>query len=356
MITLTRYLSGKLFWTALGVTLVFAALVQILDLLDATDDILAFHGGAAGFAFYIVMRLPSIISEVLPLSILIATLFTLIQLVRHDEIVVLRAAGVPVGRIIAAMAPAVLVLALCHFAVSDQLRPEAERRLAGWWAENMANVDDDSEARVWLKIDGSIVQIDRVRDRGRRLEGLRVYKRDSDDAVTARLTAGDARYSGGRWMLDNAVAVDWRREHLNEMTPANGTWDTRLQPNNVLEAMMPEIEVSAEAARAVTAGTRVAAGSLSIYATAFQRAFAEPLTSFVMLLLAAPVAFVSSRGSQIGRYVLMTLGLGLIFLLADGLYATLGRAGVINPILAAWAPAFGFALLGVMLVRTFESR
>ena len=69
MITLTRYLSWKLFWTAVGVTLVFAALVQILDLLDATDDILAFGEGARGFAFYVVMRLPSILSEVLPLVV-----------------------------------------------------------------------------------------------------------------------------------------------------------------------------------------------------------------------------------------------------------------------------------------------
>lgn len=355
MITLTRYFSLKLLWTTLGVTFVFAALIQILDLLDVTDDILSFHGGLSGFAFYIVARLPSILSEVLPLSVLIGALFTLVQLVRNGEIVVLRAAGVPVSRMIAAMVPAVLALALAHFAIADQLRPRAEGRLAGWWTENMAKVEPVGNP-VWLKVDGAVVQIERVRDRGRRLEGLRIYNRDTQDAVTARTTAAVAHFRGTEWMLDGAETTDWRREHLDERTPADGEWRTKLRPSNVLEALMPEIRVSAATARAVTSGRRVAAGAVSIYATALQRAFAEPLISLVMLLLAAPIAFVNKRGSQIGRYFLMSLGLGLVFLLADGLYATLGRAGVIDPVLASWTPAVGFTILGFTLLRVLEHR
>ncbi|KAB0677193.1 LptF/LptG family permease [Aureimonas leprariae] len=350
MITLASYLSSRLLLTALGTVAVLGALVQILDLLDTTEDILAMGEGASGFLFYVAMRTPSILPEVLPLGVLLATLFVLAPLVRHGEIVAMRAAGMHVGRIFLAMLPALVVIALGHYAIADGMRPPAERRLAEWWAENGVKTNKP----VWLKIDGRIVEAGRVLDGGRRLENVRIFDRDLLDAVSTRTVAGAARYAEGRWTLDDATVTDLRRQEIGTGRPADGVWNTRLRPRDVIEAMAPDANVSVGAAYDVLVGRRLAVAAPSVYATALQRAFAEPASDFVMLLLALPLAFASWRDGRSGRVFILSLGAGLVFLLTDGVVATLGRAGVIQPALAAWSPSVGFAILAFLLLRRLE--
>jgi lipopolysaccharide export system permease protein len=350
MITLASYLSSRLLLTTLGTVAVLGALVQIVDLLDTTEDILAMGEGAAGFAFYVAMRTPSILPEVLPLGVLIAALFVLAPLVRHGEIVAMRAAGMHVGQIVLAMLPAMLVIALGHYAIADGMRPPAERRLAEWWAENGVKAGKP----VWLKVDGRIIEVGRVLDGGRRLENLRIFERDVLDAVSTRTVAGAARYDDGRWTLDDATATDLRRQDIGTGRPADGTWNTRLRPRDVVGAMAPDANVSVGAAYDVLVGRRLGVAAPSVYATALQRAFAEPASDFVMLLIAMPLAFASWRSGRSGRVLVLALVAGLLFLLTDGIVATLGRAGLIQPAVAAWSPSIGFGLLSILLLRRLE--
>ncbi|OQM74439.1 LPS export ABC transporter permease LptG [Manganibacter manganicus] len=354
MITLTRYLAGRLFLTSIGVVLAFTALVQIIDLFDTAGDILNTGEGAAGFAFYVAMRVPSIMPQVTPLGVLIATLFLLGFLASKGEIIAMRAAGISVARIVVAMLPAVAALAVLHYAIADRVAPSAESRLAAWWAVNLSTIDEKAEDPIWLKVGTSIVSIERVRERGRALKGLTIYERDPKSIVIKRTSAETATYGKGVWMLSGAMTTDWRRGHLNETQPANGPWRSQLRPSSVMEAMVPQGRISAAAARAVIEGDRSAVAAPSVYATALQRAFAEPVTSAVMLLLAAPLAFAHWRAAETGRFFLFGLAAGSLFMLIDGLAATLGRAGVLEPVLASWGPMILFGLFGLVRIGRLE--
>jgi lipopolysaccharide export system permease protein len=349
MITLASYLSSRLLGAVIGVVLVLGALVQVLDLLDTTEDILGMNEGAWGFLFYVAMRTPSIVPEVMPLGVLIAALFVLAPMVRHGEIVAMRASGLRAGRIVAATLPAVVVVALGHYAIADSMRPAAERRLAEWWAEGTRG-----NKPVWLKVDDRIVSAARVRDGGRRLEEVRVFTRDAADAVSTRIVAEGARYNDGRWLLERATSTDLSQAGIGRQQPASGTWETRLRPRDVVAAMAPDANVSAGTAYDTLVGRRLAVAAPAVYATALQRAFAEPAANFVMLLLAMPLAFASWRDGRSGRFFVLSLGAGLVFLLSDGIVSTLGRAGILPPVLAAWASSVAFVLLAVLTIHRLE--
>ncbi|WP_152046216.1 LptF/LptG family permease [Aureimonas psammosilenae] len=349
--TLVRHLGGRFLAIATGTVLLLAALVLILDLLDTAEDILAMHKGAGGFAYYIVMRLPSIVPEVLPLGVLLAALFMFASLMRHSELIAMRAAGISIAQMLIAILPAVTLIALVHYGLSDTLRPNAERRLAQWWNENEERA---AEKPVWLKVDDTIVEVGRVREGGRRLENVKIYRRDANDAVSFVTVADRASYDNRRWALQDATLADWRRGEISTPRPADGDWQTRLRPRDVVAAMTPDANISAGTAYEALVGKRLAIAAPSVYATALQRAFSQPASDFVMLLLAAPLAFANWRSGSGGRVFLLSLGAGLLFILTDGVVATLGRSGLLHPVPAAWGPTVLFALLALAALHRLQ--
>src|SRR3546814_6278654 len=75
----------------LGLLLALAALMQILDLLDATTDILKRDLGLRGVLHYAVLRTPAELMLALPLASLLGALFTFFTLAKRRELVAIRA-------------------------------------------------------------------------------------------------------------------------------------------------------------------------------------------------------------------------------------------------------------------------
>jgi phosphatidylglycerophosphate synthase len=98
----------------------------------------------------------------------------------------------------------------------------------------------------------------------------------------------------------------------------------------------------------VIAGARVGTQPLSYYRTVLYRSFTAPLAVFVMLLLALPTAASQPRGRAGSREMLYGLGLGLAFLLVDGMIAALGTSGRLPPLTTALAAPLLFGAIGLL--------
>ena len=82
------------------------------------------------------------------------------------------------------------------------------------------------------------------------------------------------------------------------------------------------------------------------YQTWLNKRIAAPFAAFLMILLAAPMARTIGRtGGVLGNFGI-ALGLGLLYLITDGIVFTLGEAGAFPPVLAAWVPIWLFACIG----------
>ncbi|OYX02406.1 MAG: hypothetical protein B7Z12_12135, partial [Caulobacter vibrioides] len=116
----------------LGAALILMSVLQILDLLDVTSDILDRGLGMAGVAYYAALRLPRLFEQVAPIAVLAGGLFAFSQLARESAVVAMRASGISGYRIVAMAVPAVvavmLVDALCDLSSRDALTGLANRR------------------------------------------------------------------------------------------------------------------------------------------------------------------------------------------------------------------------------------
>ncbi|HEY6869377.1 MAG TPA: LptF/LptG family permease, partial [Novosphingobium sp.] len=100
--TLTLYMVKQFATRVFGVLLMLVLVLQMLDLLSESGDILAQPGnGEAQLWTYVSLRTPQLIARFLPYSVLLATILTLATLNQNSEVIAMKASGLSAHQVLA---------------------------------------------------------------------------------------------------------------------------------------------------------------------------------------------------------------------------------------------------------------
>ncbi|HEY3696573.1 LptF/LptG family permease [Phenylobacterium sp.] len=351
---LYRYVLKAVSLRILVAGLILLAVMQILDLLEVTPDIIKRGLGAAGMAHYAFLRLPRLIDQAAPLSVLTGVIFAFMKLAGDSQIVAIRASGVSVYRLTAMALPVVLAVMALDFVATEVVAPRTDPMLQAWWS---ATAPADARPTVKphaFRVGSDVVVAAPGDTEGRALTDVKIYRRDATGRLVERIQAATAIYAGeGGWRLENPQFARFTSGGVNLGVAGQMTWASAFRPRDVRALFAGDQRVSAaSAARALAGG-----GSErppSYYATHLQRSVAHPLGALVMLILAAPVALANFRSGQGGVFVVGSLVSGLVFLVADGVLTAMGESGAVAPVLAAWTAPMVFAALGATALLKLE--
>jgi lipopolysaccharide export system permease protein len=355
MPTLRRYVARQFGSNMALMLLAFVSLLQLLDLLANADDIVKLHGGgAAAFFWHALFNSPEIISVVTPICALLASLLTLARLAHSNEVLALKAAGLSYYRLLVAFVPVAFAVGAAHFLVSDQLTPPASRALLQWDSESpKAKLDIKVKDGFWIRDGDTLVRVGRVTRRGTELAGLTLFQRDKRGQVILRLTAESAAHRHGAWELRNVERLSLAEGDLGTFTtvPTMG-WNTSLTPRQFSDFVSPANALSLVDLWRFVSHAGIGSHPIYFYLTWFNKRLSLPIASFMMVLLAAPVAQSMQRQGGMVRGLAVGVVLGFLYFVTDGFVLTLGEAGALPPVIAAWSPALLFGLVGsATLVR-----
>lgn len=345
---LARYLQRRVGLQVLALLAVLTALMQLLELLDVTTDILDRGLGVGGLLYYAMLRAPSEFVLALPLAVLLGAMSTFWAMARSHEVTAIRTAGISLKRFVLYLLPLPALLAVLHFALSEYLVPRAETELKRWW-DATALPESAPEPR-WVHTATGPVSFDGMSPDGKRLYGLRIYLRGADGLLSRRIWARAARWDASRWRLEQVEEFDLAAGRLERRSEAARVWPTNLRPDDVQRLDLVQPHLSSMALVDVIAGDRVAARPLSYYEASLYRSFTAPLAAFIMLLLAVPPLRMLSRGAG-GGSLLQALGLGLGFLLLDGLMSTFATSGRLPALFAVTVVPASFIAIGLLLLQ-----
>lgn len=357
MRTIGLYVS-KLFLLRLGICLLgFAALVQLLDLVEVTRELQNRDGGGVGvLLFYMSLRLPSILLQMLPISMLMATLLTLLHLANTNEIVALKSVGVSFYRLLACLLPVGMLAAGSYYLLGDRIAPQLDRKLQYWWLETTPLADQDNPDRAWLRDGDNVLAVDRIEPKGDELFGILLYVRDPQGITRERIDAERAIYKDREWRLQGVQrhAMQTRdgqlpaSEWFDEMV-----WDTSLRPPNFAEIALPPRLFTFRQLDRILQGKWAGVRAGYFYETRWHKKIAAPASLLLMILIAAPVAQTIRRQGAGGMALVLGIGVGFAYFIADGLVLTLGEGGILPGMLAAWLPTLIFASIGgtILLYR-----
>jgi lipopolysaccharide export system permease protein len=328
-----------------------------LDLLGESAKILKVPGnGEADVWRYASLRIPLLISQFLPFSVLLGALIAFAGLNQHSEVVSMKAAGLSAHQILAPMIAASLAVAILLFAFNETVVVRSARTLDAWNDADYKPIPPQSSvlSNVWIMDGDDLVRARFVIGRGSaaRLQGVTMYERKGN-ALTRVVDAETANQVPGGWRLQKVRTYDPatnltgsrpRELAMKGVEPSRFTL-AKVDPDSrdfiALKEAIDDLEATGRPTEEARAG--------------WWHKFSSPLSTVLMPLLAASAAFGLARSGRVLLRAVIGMALGFSYFLADNLSLALGNTGAYPPFLAAWAPFFLFLLIGeFVLVRQEE--
>lgn len=351
---LSRYLSSQLMVRIMASLAGLVALLLLLAVLDSANDILDRGLGIRGLGYFLWLRLPTAIEQSMTLSMLIGSITTFMQLAKRSEMIIIRAAGITVYQVGLMLLPLLALYAGIHFLISDRVTPQVQRDFALWW-QDTTPADEKSDTRtIWLRASTDVVAVESVLNAGSELVNIRVYRRTADGSLINRISAPRALFANGTWTLQGAETLRIDGPRVIREGPADLVWQTQLKPTEVVDIANPLAALASGTIRDILAGEGAVNRSEAYYRTRLNAAYAVPFSSVIMLMLGLACAYGNRRSSGGEKQVLISLGLGLGYIMVNGIMTAFGEAGALPPAFSAWSTLAIFACIAGTILLRFE--
>ena len=211
--TLDRYLAREVYAAVGFVLLGFLALFVFFDLIAELRDLGKANYGLRQMFTFVVLTAPTRAYELMPVAVLIGTLYVLSHLASNSEFTVMRAAGMSPGQAGWLLLRTGLVFALLTFALGEWIAPASESmaqrvRLRAM----MAMVSQDLYSGLWFKDERAFINVREARD-AQHLVGVRIYQFDAEHRLERITSAARGDFlEQGLWRLSDVVQTQFTAE------------------------------------------------------------------------------------------------------------------------------------------------
>ncbi len=335
----------------------FLVVWLVFDISDKISTYLDESVSLAAIARYYTTQMPEIIVIVLPISLLLAVLFTLSRMSRTNEIVSMLTAGVSIPRLLVPLFAVGIATAGVSAALNFSLAPHADqaRRIAFQELRDEVRGADVTGQIFRNRTANRTWFIQRFRPGENSLGTIQVLQQDEADNIVTNYMAASASYSpaAGTWELRDAKVVHYdNRGNITheEIAPSFviREWDEtpyRLASSN----MRPDFLSVPELREYLRFNADFPPSQLAPFETHLHYRIALPWNCLVFVLLAAPLGIGFSRkGVLTGVAVAIGLAFAMNFL--THLFLALGEGNRIPASVAGWTPNLLFATLGLALL------
>lgn len=349
---LDRYVARQFIATFAMLVLGLPVLFVITDITDQLDDYLAKGVSMRDVAISYVYYLPQFVFWSLPIAALVATVFTIGNMTRHQEIAAAKAGGVSFYRLIVPIVILAAVLSVGAVLVGE-LIPTTNRMRAEALGERERRVSPLRTNFVFQTGGGRVLSVRRLDADQHRMVNVVLERQATAATPGVHQTAREAEWSAGDgWVFrDGYLRVlddaGHERTFAYESLRAPDFGET---PEQLLaEPKEPDEMTYAEIGRFVEAIERSGGDAMELRVEQAQK-LALPLAIFVIVLFGAPLSTSSKRGGTaygIGISLLITM----IYLMLFKVGQAVGSSGTLHPQVAAWGPNALFLLGALVLLR-----
>lgn len=352
MTVLARYLSRMFLVRFVVVLFAVIGFAAVLDLLDVADELVQGPGGGTAAALrYLTLRLPFLLSELMPIAALVTGLLTVGDLLRHRELVVLWGSGVRPVTILLLLLPTGLGLAGVKFLIDDLALPRAAAALRLWGIGDYRHHAADGQAGdyYWLRSGDDILRLSANAATASKIVDLTIFRRDPRGILQERLDAARAEPFPDGWRLYEVTrsAVGGRRtiEQLDQLD-----WQGAVDLDRVRLMARPPRELPLQALHEIVQAGGYGMRAAEPYRTWLHLRLSGALLPMLLGLLAFALVRRFGRTASIAPLFITAIATGFGLIILGGVASALGEVGLIAPALAAWTPTAALALLVLALV------
>ncbi len=354
-----RYLVRGFLYPFFYCLLIFLVLFVVVDGFNNLDEFLKKGFSAQIILTYYVYFLPSVFVQVAPISTLVAVLYVLGNLNRHNELTALKASGISAYQILSPYLFIGLLLSFGVFLVNEEVVPKTQITsvaiMQGLIEKGKKNLNERAIRNVALYgAENRMIFAREFEILSKTLHDVVILQDDPAQNLKSKLVAKKARFENGRWTFYNATqySLNRRGDILGEPVYSDKL-DLELEENPedfIKEASQSDFMSAKELKEYrenFKGGSKKLSRRLSVD---FHYKIAFPFISFVVILIGAPLAMRIERGSAMVG-IGTSLAIVIFYYGLDSICLALGKNGTLPPLAAAWSSNLIFSSLGIYLIK-----
>lgn len=350
---LHRYLAKEFFQNFLLGLGAFSTIYLVVEFFERINAFLHNRAPWEMMVNYFLSKIPSILFQVSPAAILLSSLITFGVMSRHNEIMALKAGGISLRQIIRPIAGVVFLIYLSLLGMNEYIVPLANKQARQYIdliIHKKKPIEVFKQSQIWIHSHQAIYNIQLYHPENNSLEGVTIYRFDTNFHLQERLDARRAHWQDGRWVFSEATVTQFR----NDGFPVRKTYPQIIlslpeTPNDLrIAERNPEEMNYRELADYVQKIERDGYASAK-YRCALYAIFSFPFTGVIMAFLGIPLALRKERGAGIAMALGLSILISFLYLVTFSFSLELGKAGIIPSLVAAWLANFIFALVSFYL-------
>ena len=362
MRTVRRMIHADVLASVGFVTLAFLALFFFFDFVDELRSVNAAGGYPLKYAVLVVLlESPARLYDLLPITVLIGTIFVMARMAQSSEFTILRTSGLGPWRALRVLVTLGLLFVLLTFAVGDYLAPAADRASQLLRSRYLGQVTV-GQTGAWLKErragDSYAVNVGSLLPDGS-MRGIRIIEFDDQGRMAATIQADSGRFGkDGGWLLKGVSTTQLetaqdvplataKAPHIVRTRAATLDWPSTITPEMVSVALLQPERMPTWDLFQYIRHLEANGQSSQRYQIQFWKKVFYPLSCLVMVVLALPFAYLHFRAGGISTYVFIGVMTGISFFLLNNLFGHFGNLQNWRPWLAAAAPGIIYSLLSL---------
>lgn len=366
MKTIRRLIYGEVLASIALVALGFLALFFFFDLVDELQYLGKNNGlPHAGDIYqirhallYVGLLVPNHLYELLPISVLIGTIFVMARLAQSSEYTILRTSGLDPWRALKLLLGLGAFFVVLSFVIGDYLAPFSERAAQLFKARYQSAVTV-GQTGAWLKekqaYNTYVANVKTLTSRNE-MKGVQIFEFDNKGLIVSTTQAALASFGDDdSWLLTKATRTEFNTPS-NTPNPRSQA-DQAKQPVGVTRAVVENFRWPTEITQEMVSVALLKPermGTLDLfnyirhidangqtaqrYEIEFWKKVFYPLSCLVMVILALPFAYLHFRSGGIASYVFAGVMIGISFFLLNNVFGYVGNLRNWQPWLAAAAP------------------
>ena len=358
MKTIRRLVYREVLTSIALVAMGFLALFFFFDLVDELQY-LGKNNGLVGDStyqirhalLYVALLIPNHLYELLPISVLIGSIFVMARLAQSSEYTILRTSGLGPWRALKLLLWLGAFFVALSFVVGDYISPASERA-AQLLKARYQNKITVGQTGAWLKekqaSSSFIVNVSELSP-DNEMHGVHIYEFDSKGLIVSTTEASKAAFSSGTaWLLSNAMRTEFsvsaganaapEQAQVNRTAVASLRWPTEISTEMVSVALLRPDGMATIDLFNYIRHLEANGQTSQRYEIEFWRKVFYPLSCLVMVMLALPFAYLHFRSGGITAYVFAGVMIGISFFLLNNVFGYIGNLRNWQPWLAAATP------------------
>ena len=356
MTILDRYILKEFIKIFALILVSLAGLYLIVDFFERIRMFLSNHASVRQMASYFLLTLPMTLSQMIPIAVLLSTLLSFGILSKNCEITAMKANGLSLYRISLPVIVTSFAICIAAFLLSEFITPYTNQRakyVKLIEVQKREKLGSFKQNEIWYRGEKGIYNFSMFDPQTNTLKGIRIHFFDRGMNLSQRIDAKEAVWKDGRWLFGDLLVTTFNQSGVPsiERVPSR---DIALseKPSDFMAVQKDTEEMGFLELIRFTKKIGSEGYDTMRYRTDMHGKIAFPLVSVILAILGVSFSLKSERSGGIAQSIGTGIIIGFSYWVVFAFAISLGRAGTIPPVIAAWAAnlILGLAAL-IMFMR-----